>query len=493
MREIPADIWRSVAGFIPVAVLLTKLYLVNRAFLEIATEIRYQAINFVAYEAAKPLAKHVKESKLVQSVRVQPWIVLAKASKSRSWSSSTWKFLHACVSPSFEDNPEAQITRRLQKHVRRVADTIRGLPHLHKYHIDWDEGPCRPEFFSALLDPVISHIGPRLCTLTLKVPLCQLPSLPRLGQYLPNLQHLALTLHTGTHIAMHISQKMEGFRVFINSLLRNLRSLSIYTTPTSTYLDLGPLFSYLGTGQRLTSFTLCIPFDGGHLADPTPLRHFLIKHRVTLESLTLGTTRAAAHPSPSTSTAKFWIRDTVKNHPHFSALSHLALSLRPLRTDIAPLLRGLTKMRTQLRMLKLSERPLEYVELERILDALDNPPLLRVLSLRLRWLSPEIVDLIAARLPALSALELNFAEVVHQEPSSDASSVSSEDSYGLSRASELTLFCQVMSGKEYAGWNLTRLAVPESPRGQMRWLDALERAFVRCTPVLTSFEELVSV
>ncbi len=59
--------------------------------------------------------------------------------------------------------------------------------------------------------------------------------------------------------------------------------------------------------------------------------------------------------------------------------------------------------------------------------------------MRLRWLSPEIVDLIAAGLPALTALDLNFAEVVHQEPSSDASSVDSVDSNGLSRESELAV------------------------------------------------------
>jgi hypothetical protein len=94
-------------------------------------------------------------------------------------------------------------------------------------------------------------------------------------------------------------------------------------------------------------------------------------------------------------------------------------------------------LRSQLRILKLSERPLEYAELVRILAALDYPPLLRVLSLRLRWLSPEIVDLLAAGLPELTALDLNFTEVVHQETSSDTSSISSQSSSGLSRESEL--------------------------------------------------------
>lgn len=57
--DVPSDIWRYIAGFIPAAVLLT-LYSVNRTFLEIATETRYQAISLVAYETAKPLIKHVK-------------------------------------------------------------------------------------------------------------------------------------------------------------------------------------------------------------------------------------------------------------------------------------------------------------------------------------------------------------------------------------------------------------------------------------------------
>jgi hypothetical protein len=101
-------------------------------------------------------------------------------------------------------------------------------------------------------------------------------------------------------------------------------------------------------------------------------------------------------------------------------------------------------MRSQLRMLKLSERALEYAELARIIETLDSPPELRVLSVRLRWLSPEIVDLIAAGLPALTALDLSFTEVVHQETASDTSSTVSEDSYGLSRESELVSLLLVL-------------------------------------------------
>ncbi|KAJ7491874.1 hypothetical protein FB451DRAFT_1216225, partial [Mycena latifolia] len=486
-REIPPDIWRCIAGFLPATFLLT-LYSVNRTFLELATEARYRAIEFVAYETAKPLIKHVKDSKLVHSLRVEPWIVMAEEPKK---SSSTWKLFHACVSPSyaFNDPVETQVLNQLGKQTKLVADTIKGLRNLDKYHIDWDEGPYHPEFFTLLMDPVIPAIGKNLSTLALKVPLRYMYALPGLTSHLPNLRSLALTIHTGSDIPLHISQQFEGLVVFMNALLRDLRSLSIHTTPTSTYLDLGPLFINLGRGGHLTSFTLCIPFDGGHLPDPTPLRRFLFNHRLTLESLTLGTTRAATHSTPGASTAKFWIRDTLKNHPPFPALSQLSLGLRPLRTDLAPLVRCLTGVHTQLRVLRLSERPLEYAELVRVLGALDDAPLLHVLALRIRWLSPEVVDLIAACLPTLNTLELTFAEVVHREPTSDASSVSSDDSYGLSRTRELTLFCQALDGKRYSDWNLTRLAVPEGPPGRV-WLDALERAFVGCIPGLTSFGEL---
>ncbi|KAJ7231877.1 hypothetical protein B0H12DRAFT_1239779 [Mycena haematopus] len=508
--EIPADIWRCVAVFLPKAFLLT-LFSVNRTFLAIARETRYQAITFTTYKGAKPLIKHVKwvhpmkwllelldnlrtyrDSKLVHSIRVQPWIVQPKGPKSHSWASSTWKLLHACVSTSYGfEEPEAEIARRLQKQTRRVADLIKDLPELRKYHIDWDEGRYHNEFFSTLLELVIPTIGRRLCTLTLKVPLSHMPLLPSLAVHLPNLESFSLTIHTGSHVSMYISQTMEGLVVFLNNLLRNLHTLSLFTTPTSTHLDLVPLFRGLGRGRHLTSFTLCIPFDGGHLADPAPLREFLSKNRATLESLNLGTTRAAAHPNPGAATAKFWIRDTFKNHPSYPALSHLSLSLRPLRADLGPLLRCLSGVRSQLRILKLSERPLEHADLVRILGALDYPPQLRVLSLRLRWLSPEIVDLLAAGLPELTALDLNFHEVIHQDPSSDACSLRSEDSASLSRESELLLFCQRMNGKKYLNWNLTHLAVPESPSWQLRWLDSLERLFVGCIPAL-SFSELVS-
>ncbi|KAJ7117690.1 hypothetical protein C8R44DRAFT_879244 [Mycena epipterygia] len=500
MSEIPYDIWRHIATFLPAAILLTKLYSVNRAFLELAAETRYQAITFAAYETAKPLIKHVKESKLVRSVEVQPWIVRANEPKPcSSWSSSIWKLLNACVLPTykFDEDVEAQGLKRLRKQIQRVTAAIKGLPNLNKYHIDWDEGPVHKEFFHALLHSVIPAVGRGLCSLSLKVPLPYMHTLPSLAQHLPYLEQLAITLHTGAYMALDISRNLEGLVVFINALLHKLRSFSLHTTPTSTYLDLGPLFDHLGHGRRLRSFTLCIPFDGRHLADPATLRRFLFKHRSTLESLALRTTRAAAHTTPGASEAKFWIRETLKNHP-LPALSQLSLGLRPLRTELGPLLRYLTQIGPQLSVLRLLERPLEYTELAQILDVLASARLLRVLALRIRWLSPEVIDLLAAKLPALNTLELIFTEVVHQEPTNDASSTYSAESHGLSREGELTLFCQALERKIYSDWNLTRLAVPEShlsmrPHGQMRWLDAMERAFVGCIPGLTSFGELVSV
>ncbi|KAJ7126694.1 hypothetical protein C8R44DRAFT_779285 [Mycena epipterygia] len=488
--DIPYDIWRHVASFLPVAVLLTTLYSVNRAFLDLALEIRYQAITFAAYETAKPLIKHVKDSNLVHSVRVQPWIVRAKDPKPRSsWSSLTRKVLNALPTHKFDEDVEARVLRRLRKQIQRVTTTINGLPNLNKYQIDWDEGPVQKEFFSALLHSAIPVVGRGLCSLSLKVPLPYMHTLPSLAQHLPNLEHLAIALHTGPCTALDISRSLEGLVVFINALLHKLHSFSLHTTSTSTYLDLGPLFDHLGHGKRLSSFTLCIPFDGRHLTDPEPLWRFLFKHRSTLESLALRTMRAA-YTTPGASQAKFWIRETLKDHP-LPALSRLSLGLRPLRTELGPLLRYLAQMTSQLSVLRLLERPLEYTELAQILDVLDEARLLRVLALRIRWLSPEVIDLLAARLPALSTLELIFTEVVHQEPTSDASTHSAE-SYDISRESELTLFCQALEKKKYSDWNLTRLAVPESPRGRTKWLDAMERAFVSCIPGLTSFEELVS-
>ncbi|KAJ7716147.1 hypothetical protein B0H16DRAFT_1741482 [Mycena metata] len=504
--EMNNDVWRCVSLFLPLVDLLS-LCAVNRTFFNIfwaiTNERQFQGVRFVGYDnttkqiGAKALMKRVKESTLVGSVHVQPWQVEPKPkskSKSSSWVTFIRNLPHSRVSSVSgleEAVVQVEITKRVKKHTLRVADTIKGFANLHTYHIDWDEGPYHAEFFPALLHLIIPAVGQRLSTLTLKIPLQYMPSLPHLATSLTKLENLALTIHTGAHIATYISEKMEGLVVFMNSLIRELRSLTISTTPTSTHLDLEPLFRHLGHGRHLTAFTLCIPFDGGHLADPTSLRRFIINHCYTLESLTLGTTRATVRPvaGARASETKFWIRDAMKNHPHFPALSRLSLGLRPLRTDLTPLLQGLRAKRAQLRVLKLSERSLEHAELVRVLEALDYPPHLCVLSLRLRCLSPEAVDTLAAGLPALSALELTFAEVVHQEAASDTSSTLSQDSYGLSRESELTLFCQKMEGKFYPHWSLARLAIPEGP--QVRWLDAMERLFIRCIPTLQSFEELV--
>ncbi|KAJ7066488.1 hypothetical protein C8F01DRAFT_1248497 [Mycena amicta] len=484
LSQIPADIWRCIAEFIPVPVLAT-LCSVNRVFLDIAREARYRAISFDAYNSAKPLIKHIKDSSLVHSVRIQPWLVCAKECRPPA----AWKMLYSCVFSRHQETFETQIARRLHKQTRMLADTIRALPNLHSYHLDWDEGPVQGEFLSALLDVLIPSIGCNLYALNLKVPFQHIQSLPCLARYLPHLQSLSLTIHTGSHNVHDVAQRMEALVFFLNFLLRNLRSLALYTTPTSIYLNLGVLFAHLGHGRRLTSFTLCIPFDGGHLPDPKSLRRFLIQHRETLDSLTLGTTRAAA--SANATSNYLWIRDSLKNHPPFPALTHLSLALRPLRTDISPLLKSLSGMHL-LQRLRLGERPLEFVDLLRLLEVLDQAPALRALSIRLRWLSPETVDALAASLPHLEVLHLHFAEVIHSEPSSSVTSTLSQDSYGSSRVNELALFCQALKDKTYPHWRLARLAMPESPRQPIRWLDTLERVFVECVPGLKSFEELLS-
>ncbi|KAJ7625505.1 hypothetical protein FB45DRAFT_67418 [Roridomyces roridus] len=489
--RFPNEIWAYIATLLPVACLL-RLSLVNSTLHGIARRTWYKSVKFDSYKDAKQIIKQLKDSKEVQAVHIQPWVVLAKT-RCSSWSSK-WRFLNACISPTlaFDETEDAQILRRLQKQTQRIANAIKAFPHLHEYHIDWDEKPIHYAALTSLVGSVIPHIGHKLSCLSLKVPLEYMHSLPALARHLPNLDSLAVTIHTGAYIPSYICQTIEGLVFFINIVLRHLRSLSIATTWTSTHLVLGPFFEHLGHGPRLKSFSLCLPYDGGHLdSNPGPLREFLAAHRLTLESLSLGTTtRATFHPTPSTPTARFWIRETLKDHVSFPALSRLSLSLRPLRTELGPLTRCLTKLQSQLRALKLSDRALECSELTSLLVVLGNAPLLSELSLRVQCLSPDIVDLLAMHLPNLRVLHMNFTEIIHQEPASSESSLS-HDSHSLPRESELAMFCDVLRGKQYPEWGLACIAIRENPRGPS-WFEALQRAFFSCIPGLTSFEELVS-
>ncbi|KAF7308896.1 hypothetical protein MKEN_01090000 [Mycena kentingensis (nom. inval.)] len=488
LPHIPFEIWRAVALFIPEQVLAT-LYTVNKVFLAVCRERRYTVVNVDAYKSAKPLLNYIKASPLVHTVHVRPWLVRAKDFRPPS----ALKLLYSCISPQDDETVEAQIVRRVRKQTRRLCDSIRHLPNVHTYHIDWDEGPVQAEFISALLDAVLPSIGPNLHTLVLKIPFRHMLSLPSLAQYLPQLQTLSLTIHTGSHNAFEISERMEGVIVFLNCLLRHLSSLALFTTPTSTFLDLGVLFAHLGHGRRLKSFALCIPFDGGHLPEPHSLRRFLAQHSQTLDTLKLETTRAAVRPNLAATSNYLWIRDSLRNRSTFASLTHVSLALRPLRTDLTPLFTFLSGLRL-LQQLRLSERPLEFIEIVRLLEALENAAALRALSMRVRWLSPELVDALAATLPQITVLHLDFPEVIHSEPSSSVTSTLSNESRGTNRANELALFCAAFQGVVYRDWQLSQIAVPEnqSTREPIPWLDDLERVFVECVPGLTRFEELLS-
>ena len=365
---------------------------------------------------------------LVRCLHIRPWLVQAETNR-YSYISRFWTFINELGDPEFvERRTEEQIKKRVQKHVRRVTNTVMRFTNLKEYQIDWDEQSVyHPEFFSAFLTPLLKGLGINLVRLSLKVPTEKLRTLA--SAPLPRLEELELFLCTERLPMKDIDEALDVFRIFVHNLHVTLESLSISSTNSSTNLDLSRFFKYLGKFGHLRRFALSIPFDGAHLSVPSHLRNFLDKHHDTLEHIRLSTSRCSVGMNPRDFRGD-WIQKSLPSVP-LKRLRSLELALRPLRAPLCPVIKYLRSVGMNLESLVLTDRSLTYEEVRCVLSAQQEGGGLGLtrLGINIRYMSPELVDMLAQMLPQLGRLELAFTEVTYKEKDGLAS--------GLGRQGEL--------------------------------------------------------
>ncbi|KAG6873924.1 hypothetical protein C0992_008268 [Termitomyces sp. T32_za158] len=305
------------------------------------------------------------------------------------------------------------IEQRLEKDIRCVTDAISAMPHLYKYSLGWeDDLPYHPEFYRAFLTHLLPNIKGNLHSLVLNVPPEMLHVMPSIS--MPCLESLRVELCTKKKSEEEIDRIFDSFVVFVNNLLGSLESLWISSRVPSRSLKLDRFFRMLGTFPHLRSFTLSIPFDGSHLSSPDQVVKFLNKHRHTLKHLRLDTGRCSPADSPTDPEAKFWIPNilTRLNATPYTQLYDLRLAIRPIKMDLTPLMKFFELH--ALNSLTLTERALSYNEIQAILEALrtcENSHGLKQLRLRIEFLSPDLLELFAKRIPRLVLLDLTFGEL----------------------------------------------------------------------------------
>lgn len=397
-----------------------------------------------------------------------------------------------------------QAQRRLGAHIERdissIVEAVSTLPTVATYSVlvSEDEEEYHPKLIKGFLLRLLGTVGwaESLVKFALCVPPQQWVHLAPIR--LPNLIEFDWRITTGREDKVTINGYLDPMFVFIHNLASTLSTLSITSTNASLYLDLSWFFSRLEAFRYLSGFTLSIPFDGAHVTNQRVLRDWLLRHGGSLARIRLGASQCQVRGDVSNPEAKYWIQSLFTTFTEMPNLRQLEFALRPLRADLAPLydcLRMLT-MGGQLESVTFTDRALTLKEIIPLVDALhvhtsceydcDTVPSVQSLGLRVRQLSPQLLNVIASKLPKLRSLSLHVESLSHYEDPDDRHHTDS-----VSRPVQLRLFLIALSQLSYLRkWDLAHLSISECRVPGHVWIDKLEPAMIRVIPSLTSFTEL---
>jgi hypothetical protein len=317
---------------------------------------------------------------------------------------------------------QGQTEKRLKKDVNRVHTLIATLTSVKEYHIEWDESPkYHNELFLAFLQPALQSWHATLTHLSIHVPLDLLKTIVTVR--LPQLTHIYICLSSGHLSQTQIDIHLEGFLVFLHNLKDTLTSIAIQTSQSSENLELSRFFEHLGDFPHLRALSLTIPFDGAQLSlNPQMFSRLVLKHRATLESLSLKTTRCAVHSERVAPECINWIQtilSSIRTSPGggLPELQHVTVALRPLKAPLQIVSNFLAYHSPSLKSITLVGRALDLTDVCAVLPVFSNSGLaqfvsmpLRSLEMRIDALSPHFLSLMARRLPGLQSLKLELVD-----------------------------------------------------------------------------------
>ncbi|KAF9070502.1 hypothetical protein BDP27DRAFT_1292491 [Rhodocollybia butyracea] len=525
--SLPFDIWWKILDYLPLTVSF-NLRSLNRIFLEIHRKRNYRNLVIDRYgkSTKRKLAALNAHSlgRYVYSLKIQPcWIVSNVPKFSHGPAarvSSTFDRVHSFFDSEYpKRKAQALVQKRMRKQIKLITEAARNLDSIKEYTLEWDEGPYHDEYFTAFLsnlaDPIITPFGQTLTKLSLKVPTNKFRYL--VSAKLPALEELHLHLVTKSLLESDINNHLDCLVVFVNNLFQSLRCLSISSTYTSLNLNLHQFFHRLGHFPLLRSLALTIPYDGAHLGSSLDsLRQFISKHSTNIQELKLlCRVRAATRIRPNDPSAKYWIQrilnsiqapsiQTSAYSPSYNqlrGLRNLELALRPLRSDLQPFLTFLASVADQLESLVLMDDALKPHELGRVLNVLVQRPAqtlghygsslngygytnIRHLSIRLQYLCPYTVDLLASELRSLRSLRLTFSDVrFHHDEDVEQEQVQ------WTHVDELNFFYDALRTRFYSDWKLSSLKISECPHPRHpKWGKEMEVLFKGCIPSLVLFD-----
>lgn len=303
----------------------------------------------------------------------------------------------------------SQSLRKQGDIVQVMADVLAGLPNLREYYVTWYGLPA---IASSPAPFVTSPLRPNLRKLSLNLSLENAKSLLSSDTALSRLEEFHLCLHTESVtdeqersyiLQTHLAPIISRFR-------STLRTLAISSwEPT----DLSPLFANIDHVPTLDDLTLSIPVEPCHLGNPACVNGFLQKHQSSLRCLRLRATQYGGKGLiPDLTCLHEWISNATDRVelPKLRILD-ITSSLFPTASS----LQCLQRFSRSLSSLSMTGVYRSYADVVDVLDQFaDSPALASMRMLRIGpvSLSPQLVDLIASRIPGLTHLELLVRDII---------------------------------------------------------------------------------
>ncbi|KAH8826575.1 hypothetical protein DL96DRAFT_1286684 [Flagelloscypha sp. PMI_526] len=425
--SLPDYIWLEIATLLHNES-LSSLAAVDKARLGVVRTLRFGCVTLTKAKSTRELMKAIagdpfRGSRLaiparIRKLVIRPWFIQPVIKQCGHTKPSRIQFVvYRVFDKSYETRmAEQQTVARLNKYNRLLADLLLSLPSVTHYNVEWAaEDAYHPEFFETLTGTFLESRSANLSHLHLELPLERFKHIA-VGRF-SNLKSLGVQLHSAKVPSEQIRWELNGFMTFLRNLSQNLTSLSVGCSRASKFLDISTIFDEQLNFAQLRRVAITLPYDGRNLGDPNRLRRFLQRHQSTITSLHFRTTRHSEYNGGELKPQPTWVRECLTvalpsetlEPIHFRSLDTVELALRPLRIELSPVWEWLQVHRCNLQSVTLTERALHLEDLVNLLDVLD--PTLKVLSVRMHGLVPEMIEHLLNRLPTLKSMALQFSDI----------------------------------------------------------------------------------
>ncbi|KAJ6485770.1 hypothetical protein C8R45DRAFT_281716 [Mycena sanguinolenta] len=497
---LPAEIWAQVAEYLPPQ-MVADLYSVNHHWFDIAMNARYHQVSFAFLNRAMlrdlERLRDPAVARRVRTLHVHPYFVKEIMERSQEIAQ-----IPGCAPPSHPHSSlrgKFKLARGLFRDQKRLArgartpalfefgspaelvqtlvEVISGLRHVTHYHIAWSGlhsiGDLPVSFLAAAFRPSVLQ-------LTLEISLEKTVDLLSHTAALENLEELDLFLRLDHILPSEAYEQILVDRVApaINRLHTSLQKLSFRLCQP---LDISPLFDSLRYLPVLDCLSLSIPMARPHLGHPSGLGKFLERHRHSLRQLVLRATELSGDGlMPVEDPLSEWINDALSFVTGPMKLRILEASLTLFPIEAAAMVLG--RFARTLQSLTLTGRHLPYDRVDELLGAVRRAGASRLQSLRLGaiTLSPELVDVLAEKLPTLRNLELLVRDVVGCEGDMPLYYGGTEQD-----DSQIGNFFAEMEPRRYPDWGLRSISLSRSSFPyRLQYATEYKEMLIECIPSL---------